>query len=126
MSVNSRILVRKPYRKPKILPASANVKNALLDWIIEYCTADSFVLDIGAGKDRSQIDAFIQPRVLRLVGIDPSEDILCNPSVHERYQTSLEKFAEETQEKFDVLFCVMVLEHVADPNAFFSAWVQPH
>lgn len=125
MLVSSRTFVRKLYSKRDIsltiLPSSANVKSALLDWVIEYCTADSFVLDIGAGKDRSQIDAFIQPRVLRLVGIDPSEDILCNPSVHERYHTSLEKFAEETQEKFDVLFCVMVLEHVTNPDAFFSA-----
>ena len=53
------------------LPASSYVKSAFLDWIIEYCTSDAFVLDIGAGKDQNQIDASIQPRVLRLVGIDP-------------------------------------------------------
>jgi SAM-dependent methyltransferase len=125
MPVNNGVFARKPYRKRKIsmttLPASANVKSALLDWITEYCTPDTFVLDIGAGKDRNQIDASIQPRVLRLVGIDPSEDIFFNPSVHEQYQTSLENFAKGTQEKFDVLFCTMVLEHVTDPGAFFSA-----
>jgi SAM-dependent methyltransferase len=102
------------------LPASSYVKSAFLDWITEYCTSDSFVLDIGAGKDKSQIDASIQPHVLHLTGIDSSEDILVNSSVHERYHTSLEKFAKGTQEKFDILFCTMVMEHITNPDAFFT------
>jgi SAM-dependent methyltransferase len=102
-----------------ILPSNALVKSVFPNWIAEYCTHDALVLDIGAGKDRNQIDAYIQPRVLRLVGIDPAEDILLNPSVHERHCTSLESFAQEAQEKFDVLFCTMVLEHITDPDAFF-------
>jgi SAM-dependent methyltransferase len=125
MSFKYRVFERKPYRRHKAsmntLPASSYVKSAFLDWITEYCTSDAFVLDIGAGKDQNQIDASIQPRVLRLVGIDPSEDILFNPSVHERYHISLENFARGTHEKFDILICSMVLEHVTNPEAFFSA-----
>ena len=113
MSVNNSVFEKKPYGSRKalisILPASVYVKSAIPDWITEYCTSNSLVLDIGAGKDRNQIDAFIQPRVLRLVGIDPSEDIFFNPSVHERYHTSLENFAKGTHEKFDILFCTMGL-----------------
>ncbi len=122
MSVNNTVFERKPSRTPlTLLPASSYVKSAFLDWITEYCTFDSCVLDIGAGKDRNQIDASIQPRVSHLVGIDSSEDILVNSSVHERYHTSIEQFAQETQEKFDILFCTMVLEHITNPDTFFSA-----
>jgi SAM-dependent methyltransferase len=105
----------------RILPSNALARSAFPDLIAEYCTPDALVLDIGAGKDRNRIDAFIQPRVLRLVGVDPSEDIVLNSSVHEHHHASLESFAQETQEKFDILFCTMVLEHVTDPDAFFSA-----
>ncbi len=124
MSVKYRVSKRKPDRRKallSILPASSYFKSAFLDWITQYCTSDACVLDIGAGKDKNQIDASIQPRVMRLVGIDLSEDILFNQSVHERYQISLENFASGTHEKFDILVCTMVLEHVANPDAFFSA-----
>jgi 2-polyprenyl-3-methyl-5-hydroxy-6-metoxy-1,4-benzoquinol methylase len=125
MSVKNRVFERKPYSRSKaqisILPASAYFKSAFPNWITEYCTPDAFVLDIGAGKDRNQIDATIQPHVLSLVGVDASEDILFNSSVHERYNTSLENFAKGTQEKFDILFCTMVLEHITNPYEFFSA-----
>jgi len=104
-----------------ILPASMIINSAFSSWIAEYCNPSSHVLDIGARYDRNKIDASIQPRVLCLVGIDPSKDIFAYPSVHERYCTSLEDFIKETQQKFDILFCFMVLEHVADPDAFFSA-----
>lgn len=107
-----------------ILPASASMMNAFPEWITEYCTSNISALDIGAGKDSTQVDASIQPRVLRLVGIDPSEDILINPSVHERYHGSLENFAKQTHEQFDILFCTMVLEHITHPEAFFSVCKQ--
>jgi 2-polyprenyl-3-methyl-5-hydroxy-6-metoxy-1,4-benzoquinol methylase len=115
------ILYRRHKTPIKTLSPNTYVKRAFPDWIIEYCSPDACVLDIGAGKDRSQIDATIQPRVLRLIGIDPSEDILFNPSVHERYHNSLENFANVTQDKFDILFCTMVLEHITNPDTFFSA-----
>ena len=124
MSVKDRVSEIKPDRHKaliSILPASSYFKSAFLDWITQYCTSDACVLDIGAGKDRNQIDASIQPRVLRVVGIDLSEDILFNQSVHERHQISLEDFSQGTHEKFDILFCTMVLEHVTHPDAFFSA-----
>lgn len=104
-----------------VLPGDTTGNSAFLNWISEYCTCDMRILDIGAGHDREKIDASIQPHVACLVGIDPSEDILKNPSVHEGYRMSLEDFAESTQEQFDIVFCKMVLEHVSNPNIFFSA-----
>lgn len=103
------------------LPATTTWPAAFSDWLVEYCTPESFVLDIGAGRDRNGFDTLLRPRVKHLVGIDPSEDILANPSVHERHQCSLEDFAQEEQRKFDVLLAVMVLEHISDPLAFFTA-----
>jgi 2-polyprenyl-3-methyl-5-hydroxy-6-metoxy-1,4-benzoquinol methylase len=125
MSVRNSIFERKPYMSRKalmsILSASAYTKNAFPEWILEYCTRATRVLDVGAGKDRNQIDAAIQPCVVRIVGVDPSEDILFNSSVHEHYHGSLENFARETHEQFDILFCTMVLEHITNPDTFFSA-----
>lgn len=125
MKANTRVSTRSLSQEGKTLiralPSNRIARSAFPDLIAQYCTSDSVVLDIGAGKDINRIDAFIQPRVLRLVGIDPSEDIFLNSSVHERHHTSLESFAQETQEEFDILFCTMVLEHINDPDAFFAA-----
>ncbi len=125
MEANTHVVTRSLSQEGKatinILPSNVLAKSAFPGLIAEYCTPDAVVLDIGAGKDINRIDAFIQPRVLRLVGIDPSEDILLNSSLHERYHTSLEQFVQEMQEKFDILFCTMVLEHITDPDAFFAA-----
>lgn len=104
-----------------ILSANTTVNSAFPDWIAEYCNPAIHALDIGAGYDRNRIDACISPRVACLVGIDPSEDIRANHSLHEGYQISLADFAKGTQKKFDILFCTKVLEHVTDPDAFFTA-----
>jgi 2-polyprenyl-3-methyl-5-hydroxy-6-metoxy-1,4-benzoquinol methylase len=103
------------------LPATTDNNAAFTAWIAEYCTAESLVLDIGAGRDRNGIDASLQPRIKHLVGIDPSENILANSGVHERHQSNLEDFAQGEQRRFDVLLTAWVLEHISDPLAFFTA-----
>lgn len=103
------------------LPSTTVENAAFTDWITEYCTADSLVLDIGAGRDRNGIDAKLQPLIKHLVGIDPSAGILANSAVHERYQRSLEDFAQGEHSRFDILLAAWVLEHISDPLAFFTA-----
>lgn len=104
-----------------IFPATTEINTAFSTWIAEYCTTESYVLDVGAGRDRIHIDAFLQPRVGHLVGVDPSKDILSNPAVDERHCMSIESFAEKEERRFDVLFASKVLEHVGNPKAFFTA-----
>lgn len=104
-----------------VMPATTTIQAVFPPWIAEACDAHSLILDVGAGRDRNRIDEFLQPRVSCLVGIDPTRDIFENPSVHEQHQTSLEDFAKGYDDKFDVLFAMMVLEHVTHPVEFFSA-----
>jgi SAM-dependent methyltransferase len=85
------------------------------------CGPDHWVLDVGAGRDRTGIDAALLPHVGHLVGVDPSEDIFLNSSLHQRHHVSLEGFARQTNQQFDVIFCTMVLEHVTDPDVFLTA-----
>lgn len=44
-----------------------------------------------------------------------------NEDADERYQLTLEAFAPEHGDRFDVAFAVFVMEHVADPVAFTQA-----
>lgn len=103
------------------LPANTERNAAFAHWIVEYCTSESLVLDIGAGRDRTNIDTVLAPHVKLLVGVDPSEDILINQAVHERHRSCMEDFARDEQRQFDVLFATMVLEHITEPDAFFTA-----
>lgn len=47
--------------------------------------------------------------------------MLGNSDADERHQSTLEDFALEHPDQFDVAFAVFVLEHVADPAAFSQA-----
>lgn len=103
------------------LPASANTMLAFTEWVAEYCTLPALALDIGAGYDRNHVDAALRPLVSCLVGIDPSENILKNPALHERHQVRLEDFVRQDQRQFDVIVAAWVLEHICDPGEFFGA-----
>jgi len=104
----------------KILPRDTDTMAAFTAWIATDCTADMVVLDIGAGYDRNQVDAALKPLVAQLVGVDPAETILQNASVDEAHQLTLEEFARAENRQFDLILASWVLEHLADPDAFFS------
>lgn len=93
---------------------------AFVDWIAADCASDMVVLDIGAGYDRNQVDAALKPLVARLVGVDPAETIVENPALDERHRMTLEEFARSENRQFDVILASWVLEHLADPGAFFA------
>jgi SAM-dependent methyltransferase len=102
------------------LPAGTDTTRAFGQWIAESCTPDSLVLDVGAGYDRNQVDATVHPLVACLVGVDPSDNILSNPSLHERHHATLKEFAQLDSRQFDIVCASWVLEHVSDPAEFFS------
>jgi 2-polyprenyl-3-methyl-5-hydroxy-6-metoxy-1,4-benzoquinol methylase len=90
-------------------------------WVAESCSAGSRVLNVGAGTNRSGELHAVTRRPPYLVGVDPDPSVLDNPSLHERHQMSLEEFASDHEEQFDVAFAVYVLEHVSAPDAFVTS-----
>lgn len=107
-------------RTVSALPAKSNSMRMFTEWVARSCTTDTLVLDIGAGYDRNQVDSALQPLVSCLVGIDPSDNILTNPHVDERHQTTLGEFSRLDERRFDVICAAWVLEHVSDPAEFLS------
>jgi SAM-dependent methyltransferase len=103
------------------LPPTTDTMRAFAEWAAKSCTSESLALDVGAGYDLNQVDGLLQPLVRRLVGIDPSENIQANRSLHEGHQTTLEDFAIVERRRFDLIIAAWVLEHVGDPPAFLQS-----
>jgi SAM-dependent methyltransferase len=79
------------------------------------------VINIGGGCNTSGRHPRIRKRAGWLVTVDPSGRIHADSDADERHQLTLEEYAAEHQEKFDVAFAVFVLEHVAHPEEFVAA-----
>ena len=93
---------------------------ALVDQLVTESTS---WLDVGGGRDvfpeNPRLASQLAKRCKRLVGIDPSENILQNTFVHDRQQSLLED--SQFTEKFDLVTARMVVEHVEVPHAFVEA-----
>jgi SAM-dependent methyltransferase len=90
-------------------------------WAAASISPTDDVLNIGAGRNLSGALLPVRRTARRLVGVDPDATIWENPTLDERHQLSLEEYAAEHPEEFDVALSVFVLEHVCDPQAFTSA-----
>ena len=90
-------------------------------WVAAECPPGARVLNIGAGANLSGALRPVRRRAGHLVGVDPDESVLANPTLDEAHRMSLEEYAGLRPEPFDLAFSVFVLEHVADPQAFMAA-----
>jgi SAM-dependent methyltransferase len=79
------------------------------------------VLNVGGGCNTSGRHPAIRRRAGRLVSVDPSGRIQGDSDADERHQLTLEDFAADHAEEFDVAFAVFVLEHVSHPVPFVEA-----
>jgi SAM-dependent methyltransferase len=80
-------------------------------------------LDVGSGRDIFPSNfgtaKLLAGRCRTLVGVDPSENLLENKLVHERFQGPIEDF--ESDRRFDLLTLRMVAEHVTQPQRAAAA-----
>ena len=96
----------------KALPATVNRRDALVDWILVDLPPQADVLEVGSGRGRWDYPGHIRESVRSLVGVDPDPGIHDNPYLHERYQMTLEAFAQREAHQFDAIYTHMVLEHI--------------
>jgi SAM-dependent methyltransferase len=73
------------------------------------------VLDLGAGAGRVAQMNF-RGRARRVVGLDPDPRVRINPFLDEAYLGPADPLPFPN-ERFDLILCDNVLEHIADPNA---------
>jgi ubiquinone/menaquinone biosynthesis C-methylase UbiE len=81
-------------------------------WLDVGCGRNVFPFNRAAAKILSQ-------RCRLLVGLDPSDNIWVNDTVHEHVQSPLETYV--TDRRFDLITLRMVAEHITDPVAAVGA-----
>jgi SAM-dependent methyltransferase len=104
-----------------ILPSTLNMEEEFSAWVTRHCNDTSIVLDVGAGSGRTKNPEYIRPHIARLVGVDPDATIERNPYLDERYQATLEDFAQNYNQTFDCLYARFVIEHVTNPDTFIQS-----
>ena len=80
-------------------------------------------LDVGGGHsifpENPALARNLVSRCSKMVAVDPSDNVLRNPFVHEAVQSTLEKYVPATQ--FELATMRMVVEHVSHPEDFVGA-----
>ena len=87
--------------------------------ILRHLTAESVVLDIGAGAGLVQQMHF-KGQAKEVLGVDPDERVLVNAHLTRGYKELGDSMPFFEDDKFDLVFCDNVLEHLSDPNPFFK------
>lgn len=93
----------------------------LARWAAEVCPPHGNVLNVGAGADVSGALRPLLARRPHLVGVDPDAAIEDNLHLDERHRTTVENYAYNHPESFDVVLSIFVLEHVEHPAEFARA-----
>jgi SAM-dependent methyltransferase len=81
-------------------------------------------LDIGCGEGlgrKPAQTAWIKEAVDELWGIEPDASITPPDGLFSRFQHALMETADLPEGHFDIAYSYLVMEHVADPEAFFRA-----
>ena len=104
-----------------LIARGADQFDVLHQMVAAHATADSIVLDVGAGCGHQDYAGRLKPIVGHMVGVDPSPRILANHRLDERFQSTLEEFAPTHRHHFDVIVASYVLEHVSSPMPFLVA-----
>ena len=80
-------------------------------------------LDVGCGVGiarRPHWTAAVRPYFDELVGVEPDPTITPDPEVIDSFQTASLETADLPESHFDLVYSFMVVEHVAEPDAFLS------
>ncbi|MHC5024704.1 MAG: class I SAM-dependent methyltransferase [Planctomycetota bacterium] len=82
------------------------------------------VLDVGCGRGIARQTGYqwaLRPLIDEYWGIEPDEGITPDPDLFDHHRADLLEDADLPADYFDVAYSAMVMEHVADPDAFMAA-----
>ncbi|MFH1942175.1 MAG: class I SAM-dependent methyltransferase [bacterium] len=85
--------------------------------ILKFLNADLMILDIGAGAGIVKQMNF-KGLVNKVIGIDPDKRVLDNPFLDKAIVGFAENMNFFESEKFDIVICNNVLEHIRKPKEF--------
>jgi SAM-dependent methyltransferase len=88
------------------------------DWIRDYITENSVILEIGAGAGKKVPYDFAK-QAQRVIGVDMDPRVLDNPNLDESLCIDFfeNKFDDNT---FDIIFANSVVEHIKYPQEFLT------
>jgi SAM-dependent methyltransferase len=109
-----------------VLAASEDQYDTLAHWLAEVVSPTDSLLDIGAGDGDDSYYHLVRPLVGRVVGVDPDPHASARADLDEWHNTSIETYAASRlsatdPERFDLALAIYVLEHVVEPESFFSS-----
>jgi len=87
--------------------------------ILKFLKPDHTILDVGAGRGRI-LEMNFKGMATRVVGIDPDPRVKDNPLLDEGFEGLADNMPFFDNDTFDLIFCDNVLEHVEDPDRFYS------
>jgi SAM-dependent methyltransferase len=92
----------------------------LRDRIDARLTPDMEILDLGSGRGHLELLRF-HGRCKFVAGVDPDPIVLSNTNLDEAKVQEPPRYAiPYPDNRFDLVFCSSVIEHVSDPTFFFS------
>lgn len=103
------------------LPPDRDQFEELAGWVLSAAPSSCSLLDVGGGGGFYDFPALLRDGVERMVGVDPDPGVERRPWFDEAHTQTVEEYAPESHERFDVATCVYVVEHVEDPPAFLHA-----
>ena len=89
----------------------------LREYILKYLSPKVKLLDIGAGRGRIKEMDFRGYANL-IEGVDPDPLVIDNPLIDKGYVGLADCMPFFEDDRFDIIFCDNVLEHVEHPEAF--------
>ena len=100
----------------------SNETEVFTDWILEYAEPSSVLVEVGPGSgDRSTYTKIIATADCSVLGVDPDPRIRTNAFCQQIVQSSIERFADVSVQRFKIIYSCQVLEHIEKPTEFFQA-----
>src|SRR5687768_12990062 len=101
---------------------SVVLRDMILDDIAQQGLVKPVLMDIGCGHGfdtSTELQQSLADVAGEYIGVEPDPEIKLQPFITKAYRSFFED-AAVPNESVDIAFCVMVLEHIPDPQKFWD------